>query len=225
MNAATAVSLLLFAVLAVMFVIVVRRASRLVAETRDLDRFKTTVAQLDRRVGAVVEPLLGRLDEVRFRRAGPEIIIDALPPATAELDSAAEEARALIAPPGLADVPVALAREIERAERAIELIDHGSAALRTIRATHRELEAQTSLKRGALNLRHAREAVSVLGNRVASVEHPSAARRRRRTAAMTAAAPAPPQPPSSAEAPARPVVVTPPSTLVERGDNPSDPSM
>ena len=48
--------------------------------------------------------------------------------------------------------------ELDRAARATDLVEHGLDALLAHRG-HRELEAQTSLKRAALNLRNARGAV------------------------------------------------------------------
>jgi len=214
-----ALSLAAFGVLAVASLTVLRRWSRLVAETRDLDRFKRGVAEVDRRVGAIIEPLLTRLDEVRFRRAGPELVTDALPSAVEELEQTAVAARTLVPPPGFADVPPAIAREVERAVRALGMVEHGTTALETIRGGHRQLEAETSLKRGALNLRHARDAIGTLQNRVAAVEYPSVARRRRRANAVST-------PVAGAGSASRTsVVAAPPMSLTRRNDGPSDPSM
>ncbi len=51
-----------------------------------------------------------------------------------------------------------LVAELERAERALEMVEHGTTIMLTVRRGPRELEAQTSIKRGYLNLIHAREA-------------------------------------------------------------------
>src|SRR5919112_2015655 len=53
---------------------------------------------------------------------------------------------------------VARTRELERAQRALEMVEHGTTMLAAARRGPRELEAQTSIKRGYLNLIHAREA-------------------------------------------------------------------
>ena len=47
----------------------------------------------------------------------------------------------------------------ERAERALAMVDHGAKILAQVRRRGRELEAQTAIKRGYLNLIHAREAI------------------------------------------------------------------
>ncbi len=58
--------------------------------------------------------------------------------------------------------------ELERAVRAAELVGHGLDALVADRGG-RDLEAQTSLKRGTLNLRHATEAASRIVAEIAAV--------------------------------------------------------
>ncbi len=49
--------------------------------------------------------------------------------------------------------------ELERAGRALAMVEHGATILAQVRRRGRELEAQTSLKRGYLNLLHAKEAI------------------------------------------------------------------
>ena len=49
---------------------------------------------------------------------------------------------------------------LERAHRALEMVEHGTSILGAARRGSRELEAQTSIKRGYLNLLHAREALA-----------------------------------------------------------------
>ena len=70
------------------------------------------------------------------------------------------EARALDGPPRAIAIRDALVADLERAERALAMVDHGATILARIRRRGRELEAQTALKRGYLNLMHAREAVA-----------------------------------------------------------------
>ena len=48
---------------------------------------------------------------------------------------------------------------LERAARALAMVEHGATILAQVRRRGRELEAQTSLKRGYLNLLHAKEAL------------------------------------------------------------------
>ena len=52
-----------------------------------------------------------------------------------------------------------LVPELERAGRALAMVEHGATILAQVRRRGRELEAQTSLKRGYLNLLHAKEAI------------------------------------------------------------------
>ena len=61
--------------------------------------------------------------------------------------------------------PSSLTTELDRAARAADMAEHGLNALST-GTRGRDLEAQTSLKRGALNLRHAREAIARLAREV-----------------------------------------------------------
>ena len=79
-----------------------------------------------------------------------------LGPARAMLQDLAVEVRALEMPAALAALGEALVNEAERAVRATDLVAHGLDSLLASRGPY-EAEAQTSLKRGALNLRHARE--------------------------------------------------------------------
>ena len=53
-----------------------------------------------------------------------------------------------------------LVAELERAGRALAMVEHGATILASVRGGARELEAQTSIKRGYLNLIHAREAIA-----------------------------------------------------------------
>jgi hypothetical protein len=181
--------LLLFLVLAALFLLILRRASLLVAATRDHDRFTKAISDLDRRLAATLDPVVNKLDLIRRHEVGPEELAEVLSGATDDLRRQAEEARALRPPPELADVPSAFAREVERAERAVGLAEHGRSGLVANRGGPRELESQTSLKRAALNLRHAREAANTITHRVQTTLPPGMARaRERRKAALAAEA-------------------------------------
>ena len=88
--------------------------------------------------------------------------------AQAVIDELTGETAALAAPEGLAPVVAALTGDLERAGRAVMLVEHGLAML-TNTSIGRDLEAQTSLKRGALNLRHARDAFAERARKVADL--------------------------------------------------------
>jgi hypothetical protein len=179
--------LALFLVLLALFVLVLRRASLLLATTREHDRFQRAVRDLDARVASTLDPIIDHLDELRRHRSDPAKLAEQLSSAASTLRRQAEEARALRPPSGLGDVPSAYARELERAERAIGLAEHGRSGLVANRGGPRELEAQTALKRAALNLRHAREAAETLARRVERAVPPGVARARERQRAAAAA--------------------------------------
>ena len=79
-----------------------------------------------------------------------------------------DELRAAAVPTALAPAAAALAGELDRAARAASLLEHGLGALEGT-SRGRDLEAQTSLKRGTLNLRHAHEAFVRIAREVARV--------------------------------------------------------
>ncbi len=157
MTDGTGLWLLLLAILAFAAAVILRRMGRLIARTRELEGFQRSARQLDRAFGATADPMVARLDELRRHAGDPQGLVGLLGPASETLRTAANEARALRPPARLRGEAQGLARELDRAIRATEMVEHGLDALLAVRGG-RELEAQTSLKRGALNLRHARSA-------------------------------------------------------------------
>ena len=155
MTDGTGLWLLLLAILAFAAALILRRMGRLIARTRELEGFQRSARQLDRVFGATADPMVARLDELRRHAGDPQGLVGLLGPASETLRTAATEARALRPPARLRGEAQGLARELDRAIRATEMVEHGLDALLAVRGG-RELEAQTSLKRGALNLRHAR---------------------------------------------------------------------
>lgn len=176
MSGETWLWLLLFAGMAILFVLVIRQMSALIARTRDLERFQRTAVQLDRRFGDATDPLVARLDELRRRAGDPQALATELPGASEALRAAVRDARALRPPRILADRAAGLVRELERAVRATELVEHGLDALLAARG-NRELEAQVSLKRGGLNLRHARGAFSQIVAEISAIDPADLSRR------------------------------------------------
>jgi hypothetical protein len=139
--------------------IVLRRASRLIAETRRIEGFQRATRDLVERIGPSLDGVAARIDAVRRHTIPAEAIADNLAAATEAVQRYADEARALKGPAGGADIRAALVAELGRAERALEMVEHGRSILTSARVGGRELEAQTSIKRGYLNLLHAREAI------------------------------------------------------------------
>jgi len=150
--------------------IVLRRASRLIAETRRIEGFQRATADLVERVRASIDGAAARIDAVRRHTLPPEEVADNVAAATEAMERYADEARALKGPPGSSAVRDAIVAELGRAQRALETVEHGRSILTSARVGGRELEAQTSIKRGYLNLLHAREAIVRHAARAADLE-------------------------------------------------------
>lgn len=159
-EAAVILPLLAFLVLAAMFLLFLRRAGRLGAATRDVERFRRQVGDLAARAELSLGEMSGRIDSIRRGSLSAAAVTDDL---TASLDAVqryADEARGLRAPHDGSPIRDALVAELERAKRALEMVEHGCTIQVTLRAGSRGLEAQTAIKRGYLNLLHAREAIA-----------------------------------------------------------------
>jgi hypothetical protein len=144
------------------------RMSTLTTRTRDLEQFQAAVDSLDLRFGGVTQPLLRGLDAARRHAGDPAGLPELVTEAQAVIDELTGETTALAAPEGLAPVVTAMTGDLERAGRAVLLVEHGLGMM-TNTSIGRDLEAQTSLKRGALNLRHARDAFAERARKVADL--------------------------------------------------------
>jgi hypothetical protein len=144
------------------------RMSTLTTRTRDLEDFQAAVDSLDLRFGAVAQPVLRSLDEARRHAGDPAGLPELVGAAQMVIEELTSETMALAAPEGLAPVVTAMTGDLERASRAVMLVEHGLGMM-TNTSIGRDLEAQTSLKRGALNLRHAREAFAERARKVADL--------------------------------------------------------
>ena len=158
--AAIVLPLVAFLALATAFAVILRRAGRLLAATRDVERFRHQVGDLGQRIEVSLSQISVRVDALRRGQLDAAAISDDL---TASLDAVgryADEARALQPPIDAIRIRSGLVDELERTARAINMIEHGCAITITARAGARELEAQTAIKRGYLNVLHAREAIN-----------------------------------------------------------------
>jgi hypothetical protein len=164
----TLVWLALLLVLALLFVLILRRVSALIARTRNLERFQRAVESLDGRFAGAVNPLVGNLDDLRRHAGDPAAVGDQLTRTETVLEELRSEAGRLAAPAGLAGIATAMRGDLDRALRAAALVEHGLAAMANT-TIGRDLEAQTSLKRGALNLRHAQGAFALRAREVAAL--------------------------------------------------------
>jgi hypothetical protein len=149
-----------FIALAAGLIVVFRSTSRIAARTREIQRFRGAVKDLAARVDATLDSATTRIDAVRHQQAGPETIGQAVMDTTEALERFGDEARALRGPRRAQAIRDDFVAEIERASRALGMVEHGANMLAGSRRGSRELEGQTSIKRGYLNLIHAREAVA-----------------------------------------------------------------
>jgi hypothetical protein len=151
---------LAFLLLAALFALVLRRAGRFLAATRDVERFRRQVDDLAARIESSLGEVCARVDAVRRGQLGADQIADDLVASSQAALKYADEARAFHAPPEGRRIRDELVAELERAGRALEMIEHGRAIQASARSGGREIEAQTAIKRGYLNVLHAREAIA-----------------------------------------------------------------
>jgi hypothetical protein len=152
--------LLAFLVLLALFFLVLRRAGRFIAATRDVERFRRQVGDLASRVETSLGEICGRVDAVRRGSLGADQLADDL---AASLDAVGQyevEANGLHPPADGKAIRDAIVAELARAARALEMVEHGRGIQASARSGGREIEAQTAIKRGYLNVLHAREAIA-----------------------------------------------------------------
>jgi hypothetical protein len=159
-NLLLAIPLLLFALLAVTFLLVLRRAARVVAQTRELDGFRQVAGDLAVRVAASLAGAAERIDAVRRGQVGADTILETLEAARDATARYRAETNALVVPVGYEQLRERLGDELDRAARAFDMVDHGCATLTAASVGRaRGAEGQTAIKRGYLNILHARDAI------------------------------------------------------------------
>jgi hypothetical protein len=149
-----------FIALAAGLVVVFRGSGRIAARTRELQQFKAAIKDLTFRADTLLAAAAGQIDAVRHQQAGPEAISQTVTDATETLERYGEEARSWSGPRRAQAIRDDLVGELERAVRALGMVEHGANMLAAAHRGARDLEAQTSIKRGYLNLIHAREAIA-----------------------------------------------------------------
>lgn len=155
-----AVPLLLAALVGAGVVLFVRRASGALRETRQVERFQEEAAALGRRLDALLDTTIAQVDGVRRHElAGPEVIDD-LRAALTALDRGLDDAEGLDAPAAHQGQRQGIVLEIRHAQRALDMVLHGCELTAGPRARIRNAESQIAIKRGYLNLLHAREALA-----------------------------------------------------------------
>ncbi|MEA2518281.1 MAG: hypothetical protein QOF49_361 [Chloroflexota bacterium] len=175
--------LLAFLILLALFWLVLRRAGRFVAETRDAERFRRQVGDLAARVESSLAELSGRIDAVRRGQLGADAVADDLSASLDAVTRYADEARGFRPPAEGYRIRDEIVTEIERSARALEMIEHGRSIQASARGGGREVEAQTAIKRGYLNILHAREAIAQHAKAAADLAPSGGPRRARRPSA------------------------------------------
>jgi hypothetical protein len=160
MEWAIVLPLVAFVALAVLFAMFLRRAGRLIAATRDVERFRRQVADLATRSETSLGEICSRVDAVRRGQVAAPTVVDDITASIDAVEKYAVEGRALHPPADGGRIRDEIVAELERAKRALEMIDHGVSIQASARSGGREIEAQTAIKRGYLNVLHAREAIA-----------------------------------------------------------------
>ena len=160
METAQVVALVAFLFVAIFVALAARRTGSILSRTREAEGFRGEVEELARRVEQSLGDVSVLIDGVRRRDSEPETIRPSLAAARDAVERYTDEARALAAPAIAVPHRDAIIFELERAGRALELVEHGCILYGTGRRLERGTEADTAVKRGYLNLIHARESVA-----------------------------------------------------------------
>ncbi len=132
---------------------------------RDAMRGRTAL-DIARRTDVSLTELAAIVDDLRRRKAGPETGAASLRACSEALSRYALEADAVDRHASAVDFAV-LRTEIERAQRAVELIEHGRVMMLE-RTGERVAEGETSVKRGYLNLLHARDSIKARAEEISA---------------------------------------------------------
>lgn len=166
MEMAQAVALIGFILLAAVVAVVTRRAGGALYRTRVAEGFRGSTSDLTHRVNQSLGEIAVVIDLARRREADLESIRPSLAAAQDAASRYAAEARSLSGPPSTRADQARMVEELERVERALAMVVHGCSLSLIGDRIERGPEADTSIKRGYLNLLHARESFT---------EHASAA--------------------------------------------------
>ena len=158
METAQVVALIGFIGLAVLVAVATRRAGAVLYRTRVAEGFRGSTGDLARRVNQSIGEVASAIDVVRRGEADGGSIRASLAAAQEAALRYADEARALAGPPSTGADRARMVEELERMERALALVDHGCVLAAEGSRMERGPEADTSIKRGYLNLLHGREA-------------------------------------------------------------------
>jgi hypothetical protein len=152
--------ILAFIALAAGVVVVFRGTGQIAARAREMQRFRGAVKDLAARTDEVLGAAAGEVDAVRHQQVEAESISLSVAEAAEALEGFGEEARGWSPPRRAGTVRDDIVAELERAVRALGMVRHGTEILAAPRHGGPDLEAQMTIKRGYLNLVHAREAIA-----------------------------------------------------------------
>lgn len=156
--------LLIFAALGLAIIVLLWRIFVVGGELRREAQHGKAARDIARRVDMSLTELLEVVDELRRRKTGPETSEASMKASADALERYAMEAEAVdrhaAGGPGLKP-------EIERAQRALDLIEHGRELL-LLPGPESNGEGESSVKRGYLNLLHAREAIKARADEIAA---------------------------------------------------------
>lgn len=159
------VPLVIFFVMGLLVLYLLWRLIVVGREVRREAQVNRAAADLARRVDTSLTELAVMVDDVRHRKSPPESTKDSLIAAADAMSIYAQEAEPMARHTSASVAITRLAAEIERAQRAIDLIEHGRALMDDL-SKERLGEGETAIKRGYLNLVHAREAIRACGQQI-----------------------------------------------------------
>ena len=118
-----------FIALAAGLAVVLRGTGRIVARTREVELFRGSVKDLAARVDASLGGAAGQIDAVRRRQVGPDTIVDTIDAAKDAVARYIEEAKAIRGPRKAQRIRSDLVAELERSQRALEMVEHGTSIM------------------------------------------------------------------------------------------------
>ena len=158
--------LLVFFAMGVVVALLIWRVMVVGGQLRRSAQQERAAADIARRAVTSLTELCAIVDDLRRRKSGPETGAPSLRASTDALRRYAQEAQAIAEKGPRQDAGSSLLAEIERAQRAVALIEHGRQMMLDM-TVDRVGEGETSIKRGYLNLVHAREAIRARGEQLA----------------------------------------------------------
>ena len=161
------VPLVIFFVMGILVLYLLWRVVVVGGEVRRDAQVNKAAADLAHRVDTSLTELAALVDDVRHRKSPPDATQASLHAAADAMSMYAREAEPMAHHRAASSGVASLAVEIDRAQRAVDLIEHGRALMADQSIEHIG-EGETAVKRGYLNLVHAREAIRACGQQIRS---------------------------------------------------------